>query len=388
MTGPVIGEPSTGEMRGRATPQAGPRRPNIVLIVADDMGYSDVGCFGGEIPTPNIDSMAEDGVTMTQFYNGARCSPSRAALLSGLYAQQAGVGHLAEFGADDLPGYRGRLSERCVTIAEVLRDAGYRTGMVGKWHVGGRIPWDDDSGYDVGGVLHPLDRGFDEYWGTLTGAGSYFTPATLMDGRTIIDNPISSGFYYTDEIGSRAAEMIERMAGGARPFFAYVAHVAPHWPLHALPSDVNSLEISYEGGWGVTRQQRHERLRSTGILDPRWDIAPADDGVLAWEDVSDHRWERSRMAVYAAQVVALDRAVGRVLASLEQAHIADDTVVMFMSDNGGCAEMLGPELPARFLGQRRGHVGPPTRGREPARATARRPVDLHELRSFVGARQQ
>ena len=325
--------------------------PNIVLIVADDMGFSDISCFGSEIPTPNIDKIAEQGVLMTQFYNGARCSPSRASLLTGLYAQQAGVGHLSEFGADNLPGYRGRLNENCVTIAEVLRDAGYQTGMVGKWHVGGRIGWDDRHGFDVSGTLHPMDRGFDEFCGTLNGAGSYYTPGTLMEGRRNVGNETEEGFYYTGEIGFRAATMVERMARSGRPFFAYVAHVAPHWPLHAPQPDIDKVGISYADGWGSTRQRRHEALRSAGLVNPKWAISPSDEGVVPWEEVSDPNWESERMRVYAAQVMALDHAVGRVLVSLDRAGAADNTIVMFMSDNGACAEALGPELPTRFISQ-------------------------------------
>jgi arylsulfatase len=334
-----------------ATAPNGPVPPNIVLILADDMGFSDIGCFGSEVPTPNIDKIANQGVLMTEFYNGARCSPSRASLLTGLYAQQSGVGHLSEFGADNLPGYRGRLNENCVTIAEVLHDAGYQTGMVGKWHVGGRIGWDNRHGFDVSGNLHPMDRGFDEFWGTLNGAGSYFTPGTLMDGRRNLGGRTGKGFYYTDEIGARSATMVERMARSGRPFFAYVAHVAPHWPLHAPEADIEEVGISYSAGWGVTRQRRHEALRSAGLVNRKWAISPSDEGVVPWEEVSGPNWEAERMKVYAAQVMALDRAVGRVLSGLDRAGAADNTIVMFMSDNGACAETLGPELPTRFLSQ-------------------------------------
>lgn len=335
----------------QASEQSGEAPPNIVLIVADDMGFSDIGCFGSEIATPNIDKIGEQGVVMTQFYNGARCSPSRASLLTGLYAQQSGVGHLSEFGADNLRGYQGRLNEHCVTIAEVLRDAGYQTGMVGKWHVGGRIGWDDQHGFDVSDTLHPMDRGFDQFWGTLNGAGSYYTPGTLMEGRKAGGGTVDEGFYYTDEIGSRAANMVERMALAGGPFFAYVAHVAPHWPLHAPLADIEGVGTSYEAGWGTTRQQRHEMLRSAGLVNAKWKMSPADEGVVPWAEVSDQSWEAERMRVYAAQVMALDRAVGKVLSSLERTGVAENTLVMFMSDNGGCAEMLTPELPTRFISQ-------------------------------------
>ena len=332
--------------------------PNIVLIVADDMGYSDIGCFGSEISTPNLNAMAARGMRLSQFYNGARCCPSRAALLTGLYAQQAGIGHMAETGTESLRGYVGHLNGHCVTIAEALRAAGYRTGMVGKWHVGGRAPWSEGE-LDLRDVVHPLDRGFEEFWGTLIGAGSYYAPRSLMSGRDRIDSDASSGvfeeFYYTDEIGRRSAEMIERMAATGEPFFAYVAHVAPHWPLHALEEDIELMDQSYGVGWSNLRQERHERLRELGVLERSWTIAK-NDAVSEWDSARDKAWEEMRMRVYAAQVYALDRAVGRVLESLERAGVADDTVVIFLSDNGGCAEELGTEgsEPLRRLRTSRG----------------------------------
>lgn len=319
-------------------------RPNVVLIVADDMGFSDIGCFGSEIPTVNLDRMAREGARLTQMYNGARCCPSRAALLTGVYAQQAGLGHMTETGTEVLPGYSGHLSDRAVTIAEVLGAAGYQTGMVGKWHVGGRVPRRGDGSVDLSSCVHPMDRGFERFWGTLMGAGSYYVPVSLLDGR----NPVGDwagrhieDFYYTDAIGSRSAEMIEAMAGREAPFFAYVAHVAPHWPLHALGADIASITQSYEGGWDQLRTARHEAAVGLGVLAETWTISATEPGLPVWDDSAIRPWEQLRMIVYAAQVLALDRAVGRVLDALERAGVADNTLVVFLSDNGGCAEVLG-----------------------------------------------
>lgn len=339
-------------------------RPNIVLIVADDMGFSDIGCFGSEIPTPNLDRMAHNGLRLTQMYNGARCCPSRAALLTGVYAQQAGIGHMTETGTDALEGYRGRLSERVVTIAEVLKDAGYRTGMVGKWHVGGRATVDVMGRPVVDNLIHPMDRGFDEFWGTLLGAGSYYTPTSLFDGRTPIGDwagmPMDD-FYYTDSIGEHSAAMVQRFCAEERPFFAYVAHVAPHWPLHATEDDIENIGDIYGAGWQALRKSRHAKLVDLGMLSSNWKISADERDEPSWSDMSDHAWERQRMMAYAAQVLALDRAVGRVLDAIEAGGIAEQTLVMFMSDNGGCAEVLGAEDDSPFR-PRRTRRGLPLRG--------------------------
>lgn len=341
-----------------------------MLIVADDMGFSDIGCFGSEIPTPNLDRMAAEGARFTQMYNGARCCPSRAALLTGVYAQQAGIGHMTETGTENLPAYQGRLSDRAVTIAEVLRAAGYQTGMVGKWHVGGRVPIDEDGVPRVDTSLHPMDRGFERFWGTLMGAGSYFAPTSLLDGRSPVGDWAGQhleDFYYTDAIGERSARMIEAMASGGEPFFAYVAHVAPHWPLHALDRDVESLPGHYGAGWEALRAARHEALVGLGVLAKTWPVAPGDPGVPAWGE-AERAWEAERMTVYAAQVMALDRAVGQVLDALDRSGAAEDTLVMFLSDNGGCAEVLGSE------------GSPPIRPRRTRGGEAMRPGNVVGLR--------
>ena len=317
-------------------------RPNIVLILADDMGFSDLGCYGSEINTPNIDSMARDGIRFNQMYNMARCCPTRASLLTGLYPHQAGVGHMV--GDYGVPEYQGYLNDKCATIAEVLKTSGYRTQLSGKWHVGGNYPLQHPESWTPGDDKHPtpLQRGFDHFWGTLTGAGSFFAPPTLMDG----DSPVTvsrEDFYYTDEITGHAVRMIEESAGEDVPFFSYVAYTAPHWPLHALEEDIEKYRGVYDGGWDELRLARHSKLKELGILDESCGLAPRDRDSVPWEDVENKEWESLRMAVYAAQIDRMDQGVGRILAALESTGVRDNTIVIFLSDNGGCAEFLAED---------------------------------------------
>ncbi len=309
------------------------RRPNVVVILADDMGFSDLGCYGSEIATPNIDRLAARGLRFSQFYNTARCCPTRASLLTGLYAHQAGVGHMVQ----DLgrPAYRGTLNRRCVTIAEALRPAGYHTLLAGKWHVthmrGNRDNW-------------PLQRGFDKFFGLLGSVRSYYDPPTL----TRDNQPIRAdrGFYLTDAITDHAVGYLDAYAGKGRPFFLYVAYTAPHWPLHALPEDVAKYRDRYRGGWDALRKQRHRRLIELGLVDRRWPLTPRDAAAPAWADAAHKDWQARRMAVYAAMIDRLDRGVGRIVAKLKAAGQLDNTLILFLSDNGGCAE----EIPAAWRG--------------------------------------
>jgi arylsulfatase A-like enzyme len=311
-------------------------RPNIVLILADDMGYSDIGCYGSEIRTPALDRLAANGVRFTQFYNCARCCPTRASLLTGLYPHQAGVGHMvADLGT---PAYQGYLRDDCVTIAEALGAAGYRTMMSGKWHVGGPYVLGTEWRPGAPGAPLPVQRGFDEHYGTLAGAGSYFCPHALIEDDTFVEVP-DDGYYYTDAISDRAADMIGRAAGG-EPFFLYVAYTAPHWPLHAWEEDISRYRGCYRGGWDALRTARHETLKASGILDARWPISPRDADAPPWEEVSEQDWEDARMAVYAAQVDRMDQGIGRIMDRLRAEGLEENTLVFFLSDNGGCAELL------------------------------------------------
>ena len=313
-------------------------RPNIVLIMVDDMGFSDIGCYGAEVETPNLDRMAGDGVRFTQLYNCARCCPTRASLLTGLYSHQAGVGHMtSDLG---LPPYQGRLNRQCRTVAEVLGAAGYHTLMSGKWHVGGndapqRATWTPGTPEQPA----PLSRGFERHFGTLAGCGSFYNPHTLMlDGEWY--TPEDDSFYYTDAISDHACQMIGEYAPDPDPFFLYVAYTAPHWPLHALPEDIAKYRGRYSRGWDAVRTERHERMKGMGILDSRWDISKRDESAPPWDEIRHRDWEDSRMATYAAQIDRMDQGVGQILDALESAGISDDTLVMFLSDNGGCAEFL------------------------------------------------
>jgi arylsulfatase A-like enzyme len=310
---------------------AASERPSIVIIMADDMGFSDIGSYGGEIRTPNLDRLAHNGLRFSQFYNAARCCPTRAALLTGLYPHQAGVGHMVQ--DRGRPGYLGRLNERCVTIAEVLGAAGYQTIMSGKWHV---TPYD----YSAEPQLHrdswPTRRGFRHFFGTLAGAGSYFTPVSLMERERFIEP--GEGFYYTDAINDYAARRVAEAEPG--PLFLYVAHVAPHWPLHALPEDIELYAGVYDVGWDELRARRHARLLETRLVDPDWPLTPRDDRVPAWSEASDRDWESHRMAVYAAQVDRMDRGIGRIVEALERTGRLENTLILFLADNGGCAEII------------------------------------------------
>ena len=329
-------------------------RPNIIVILVDDMGYSDIGCFGSEIRTPNLDSLAAGGLRFSQMYNSARCCPSRAALLTGLNPQQAGVGHMvADLGT---PEYQGYLKENAVTVAEALKADGYSTFMSGKWHVGGdyNLAEPDSWTPSAPGFPTPTQRGFDRYFGILTGAGNFYFPKTLMDQDTLVPLAELDDFYLTDAISDNAVGMIGEAVAQDRPFFMYVAYTAPHWPLHAPEEDIARYEGRYRGGWEELRTSRHEKLKSKGLVDEKWEISPRDADSPPWDDVTDTDWEDIRMAAYAAQIDRMDQGVGRILAALRAAGVADNTLIMFMSDNGGCAEFLAEDgslpQPARYGG--------------------------------------
>lgn len=309
---------------------AGP--PNIVVILADDMGFSDLGCYGGEIETPHLDGLAAGGLRFTQFYNTARCCPTRAALLTGLYPHQAGIGHMT--GDDGIPSYRGYLGDQCVTIAEALRPAGYATLAVGKWHVGSALgQW-------------PLDRGFDRFWGTPSGGGVYFKETLqirrevfFVDGDARIDLP--DDIYVTDAFTDRAIQFVEEAVLGSRkPFFLYLAHIAPHWPLQAKPEDIAKYGGRYEAGWDAVRQRRLARQKEMGIVPRECVLSPRDPAARAWADVPEgaRRDLAHRMAIYAAQIDCIDQNVGRLVAKLKSLGQLENTLILFLSDNGCSAE--------------------------------------------------
>lgn len=307
-------------------------RPNIVLIMADDMGFSDIGCYGGEIHTPNLDKLAAGGLRFTQFYNAARCCPTRASLLTGLYPHQAGIGHMV--GNSGYPAYQGYLNERCVTIAEALKPAGYRTFMSGKWHVGEDRPhW-------------PTDRGFDRYFGLISGAANYFDiaqdKAQGVKRQMAIDDqpytPPKEGFYITDAFSEHAVKFIEGHGRSEQPFFLYLPYTAPHWPLHAWPQDIAKYKGKYLKGWDALRQERYERMVKMGLISDKWKLSPRDTTTWPWDDEKDKELLDLKMAVYAAQIERLDYGIGRVLDKIKEIGAEQNTLVLFLADNGGCAE--------------------------------------------------
>jgi len=317
-------------------------RPNIVLVLADDMGFSDIGCYGAEIDTPNLDRLARGGTRLTQFYNTARCTPSRASLLTGLHPHQVGLGIL---NFDDTPdGYPGNLSEQCVTAAEALRAAGYATYMSGKWHLA--------SDMESPNSAWPTRRGFDSCYGTLEGAGSYYQPRTLLHGeKNVEEEGLDPAFFYTDAITDNAVGFVDEHGRSRpdQPFFLYLAYTAPHWPLHAADADIGKYRGRFDAGWDELRRRRLDRLVAEGIVDPTWALSSRDDRVPSWDDADDKDWEARRMEVYAAQIDRMDQGIGKVLATLERLGQLDNTLVVFLSDNGGCAEEMPPDSVREFV---------------------------------------
>ena len=307
------------------------RKPNIVLILNDDMGFSDIGCYGGEVETPNLDRLAKDGLRFSQFYNTARCSPSRASLLTGLHPHQTSVGVLTyDMGPE---GYAGNLNQRCVTIAEALKPAGYRSYLSGKWHISSNLKQPTDS--------WPMQRGFDRFYGTIIGAGSFYDPNTLTRGNENIEHEARDPrFFYTDAISDNAVAFIRdhAMEHGEEPFFEYVAYTAPHWPLHAHEEDVAKYKGRFDKGWDRLREERLERLVASGILRDSWPLSERDPTQPSWSRAEHKEWLLRCMEVYAAQIDRMDQGIGRILKALEDTGRLDDTLVIFMADNGACAE--------------------------------------------------
>jgi arylsulfatase len=308
--------------------EASSSRPNIVIIMADDLGFSDIGCYGSEIATPNLDALASGGLRFTQFYNAARCCPTRAALLTGLYPHQAGIGEM--LWDQGRAGYRGRIGRQTVTIAEVLAEAGYRTYMAGKWHVGEHRPY------------WPLNRGFERYFGLISGACNYWR---LDPGRTMaVDDqpytPEADDFYMTDAFSDAAVRFIREHDSRKSPFFLYVPYTAPHWPLHAWPEDIERYRGRYKAGWDALRQERYQRMIDMGLIDARWKLTERDPEAPAWNRADDSIDWSLRMAVYAAQIDRMDQGIGRIIEALEDENQLDNTLIMFLADNGGCAEWI------------------------------------------------
>lgn len=293
-------------------------RPNIVLIMVDDMGWSDLGCYGSEIETPHIDSLATDGLRFTRFYNNAVCGATRASLLSGLYCQQT--------------GHRGdRWNEpkdftKCVLVSEVLQANGYHTAMVGKW-----------QGRDL--AVH---RGFDRFFGPNCQGKISYWHAVRANDFSLDDQPWTfpeSGFFMTDAFNDYAVEFLEEATAGEKPFFLYVAYIAPHWPLHAREETIAPYRERYRmQGWNEWRETRLQRQIELGLLPEEARPAPVPASIPNWADDPHKEWQAERMAVYAAQISNVDRGVGRLLTVLEESGADENTLVLFLSDNGAARD--------------------------------------------------
>jgi arylsulfatase A-like enzyme len=318
-------------------------RPNIVLIMVDDMGFSDLGSYGGEIETPHLDALAAGGVRFSQFYNSARCCPTRASLLTGLHPHETGVGHMTEEPGTKTPperppAYQGYLNRNCVTIAEVLKDAGYATLMAGKWHLGQheKDRW-------------PLQRGFDRFYGCLSGATLHFTPEEprgITEGNDPVrelESTTGRPYYTTDAFTDHAIRFIreENEADATKPFFLYLAYTAPHWPIQAHEEDIAKYRGKYQLGWDQLREQRYKRQLELGLIDPKWPLPPRDPQLPGWESIAEDKRDEMdlRMAIYAAMIDRVDQNIGKLVASLKEQNLYENTLFVFLSDNGACHEM-------------------------------------------------
>ena len=330
------------EPRWKARPSAPPGAPNIIFVLADDVGFADIGCYGAEIRTPHLDRLAQDGVRFSNFHVNPMCSPTRASLLTGKNCHAAGMGHIAQ---DDpgFPGYRAELGSDVATAAEILRDHGYATMMVGKWHLC------RDSAMSAGGPYDawPLQRGFDRFYGILEAFTNLHQPHRLVeDNHVVVHDRYPDGYFLTDDLTDRAIAMIrEREASRpGQPFFLYVAHPAAHAPLLAKAEDIERYRDTYAVGWDEIRRARHVRQIELGIIPQGTVLAPREtgdaDAVRAWDDLTDtERLVYARyMAVYAAMVDEIDQSMGRLRAALEASGQWDNTIVVYLSDNGASRE--------------------------------------------------
>lgn len=336
-----------------SVPPAAAEKPNIVVIMVDDMGYSDLRPWGGEIDTPNLDSLAKNGLRFTQFYNSARCCPTRATLMTGLHPHEVGIGHMtAEERDSDTsvpPAYAGNINDSCVTLAQVAKSAGYATFMTGKWHLAGKDKGD-----------WPLQRGFDRYYGCIAGATHFFHPngsRIMYDGNTPDPTPKSTTdrpFYTTDAFADHARKFIDEHKAGEgkdKPFLLYLAFTAPHWPHHAHDQELEKYRGKYAMGWDTLRDQRFARQKESGLIPASWNMSPRDPEVPAWDSLDEAQRKEcaDRMSGYAAMIDRVDQKMGDLIATLKKHDAFDNTLILFLSDNGACAElsMLGKGDPVK-----------------------------------------
>ena len=322
-----------------------PAHPNIIFILADDLGYSDIGCFGGEVHTPNLDALAKEGVRFTSIFNDARCCPSRASLMTGLYPHRAGMGGMSQ--KTDVEGYLGHIRSDVPTITEILKANGYHTACFGKWHLANTLERPDHM-LDLNRQRfpeffcpieqYPTRRGFEVYWGALWGLVDYFNPFALVDGETPVKE-LPEHFYMTDAINDHAAAYIKQQQGSDRPFFMCLANNAPHWPLHALPEDLAKYRDLFNDGYDAIRHARYARMVAMGLVDPKNAELPK---TLAqgWDGLSpeEKKWRAGLFQAHAAMIDRLDQGLGRVFAALKETGQWDNTLIFFLSDNGASPE--------------------------------------------------
>ncbi|WEK37449.1 MAG: arylsulfatase [Candidatus Pseudobacter hemicellulosilyticus] len=329
---------------GSVNAQAKKDRPNIIIIMADDLGYSDLGSFGGEIHTPNLDRLANNGLRMTNFHNNARCCPSRASLLTGQYAHKVGL------------AYNGNaLTRNAATIAEVLQENGYQTGMSGKWHLSddvqqpgkeNQLKWLNHQGYEdkdfASRESYPINRGFQKHYGVIWGVVDYFDPFSLVNGTEPIKD-VPKDFYLTDAISDTAVAYIKEFTARQQPYFLYVAHTAPHWPVQAKEEDIAKYQHTYDIGWDEIRRQRYERMVELGLIDPKTTPMLEVMGRFGrWDQLSKEQQEKQarKMATHAAMVDRLDQGVGRLIKTLEETNTLNNTIILFLADNGASPEIV------------------------------------------------
>ncbi|MEP6673683.1 MAG: arylsulfatase [Ferruginibacter sp.] len=324
-------------------------RPNIVLIMADDMGYSDLGCYGGEIKTPNLDYLAANGLRFSQFYNTSRCCPTRASLLTGLYNHEAGIGDMTT--DQHVSSYSGHLLESTVTLAEVLKEAGYHTAMAGKWHVSNTTV-QPDAAAQLKWLNHqeehplfspveqyPTNRGFEKFYGTLWGVVDYYDPFSLVYGTTAVKE-VPKNYYHTDAINDSAASFIRQFSKEDKPFFVYVAENAPHWPIQAPEETIEKYKDVYKVGWDAIREQRYKKMIAQKMINPNTKkLSARQNEKLTWADNPNKEYDARAMAVHAAMIDKLDQGVGRIIKALKETGKFDNTIILFLSDNGASPEM-------------------------------------------------
>jgi arylsulfatase A-like enzyme len=334
---------------GKIKTKSDSSRPNIIIILADDMGFSDLGCYGSEIATPNLDKLASGGIRFTNFYNCGRCCPSRASLLTGLYPHQVGVGDMLQ--NKGYPAYQGYLDDSCVTIAQLLQQAGYYTITSGKWHVG----------TETSALAY--NRGFDQSFSMLNNGSSYYKNGPLYnDGRTVTfmkgDQAVQrdTNYYLTQEITDFAVNALDKHTDKAQPFFLYLTYTAPHWPIQAMQEDIDKYKGHYKMGWDKLREARYQKLIANKLIDNNWALSLRHETVPAWNSLSEtekEQWDL-KMAIYAAMIDRMDQGVGQILAQLKKMGQDKNTLILFLSDNGGSGDEV---LKLNYVIQKNGKAG-------------------------------